>query len=62
MYFVSASDYQAWESDVRSTMASNDYNALVDGIYEDIEENAEKNDTFLKFFSDRLQKTISMRY
>jgi hypothetical protein len=43
-------------------MASNDYNELVDGIYEDIEEKAEKNDTFLKFFSDRLEKTISMRY
>ena len=62
MYFVSASEYQAWEQDVRDTMASNAYNELVDGIYEDIEEKAEKNDTFLKFFSDRLEKTISMRY
>jgi hypothetical protein len=50
------------ESDVREAMASNAYNELVDGIYEDIEEKAEKNDTFLKFFSDRLEKTISMRY
>ena len=47
---------------VCETMASNDYNELVHGIYEDIEEKAEKNDTFLKFFSDRLEKTISMRY
>lgn len=62
MYFVEASEFAAWENDVRSTMASNDYNELVDGIYEDIEEKAEKNDTFLKFFSDRLEKTISMRY
>ena len=62
MYFVEASDYQAWESDVREAMASNAYNELVDGIYEDIEEKAEKNDTFLKFFSDRLTKTISARY
>jgi hypothetical protein len=62
MYFVEASEFAAWENDVRSTMASNDYNELVDGIYEDIEEKAEKNDTFLKFFSDRLAKTISMRY
>ena len=62
MYFVSASEYQTWENDVRSTMASNDYNELVDSIYKDIEENAEKNETFLKFFSDRLEKTISMRY
>jgi hypothetical protein len=62
MYFVEASEFAAWENDVRETMASNDYNELVDGIYEDIEEKAEKNDTFLKFFSDRLEKTISMRY
>ena len=62
MYFVEASEFAAWENDVRETMASNDYNELVDGIYEDIEEKAEKNDTFLKFFSDRLKKTISMRY
>ncbi|MBE6815324.1 MAG: hypothetical protein E7522_07755 [Ruminococcaceae bacterium] len=62
MYFVEASEFAAWENDVRETMASNDYNELVDGIYEDIEEKAEKNDTFLKFFSDRLEETISMRY
>lgn len=62
MYFVGASDYEAWENEVRSTMASNDYNELVDGIYEDIEENIVKNDTFLKFFADRLTKTISSRY
>lgn len=62
MYFVEASEFTAWENDVREAMASNDYNELVDGIYNDIEENAEKNDTFLKFFSDRLEETISMRY
>ena len=62
MYFVSASEFSAWENDVRSTMASNEYNELVDGIYNDIEENADKNDTFLKFFSDRLEKSISSRY
>ncbi len=62
MYFVSASEYQAWEQDVRDTMASNAYNELVDGIYEDIEEKSTKSETVLKFFSDRLEKTISMRY
>ncbi len=62
MYFVSASEYKTWENDVRSTMASNDYNGLIDGIYTDIEETAETNDMFKDFFSERLQKTISMRY
>ncbi len=62
MYFVSASEYQTWEQDVRDTMASNAYNELVDGIYEDIEEKSTKSETVLKFFSDRLEKTISMRY
>ena len=62
MYFVEASEFTAWENDVRETMASNEYNELVDGIYNDVEENAQKNDTFLKFFSDRLEETISMRY
>ena len=47
MYFVEASDYQAWESDVREAMASNAYNELVDGIYEDIEEKAEKLKTLI---------------
>ena len=62
MYFVEASGDTTWESEVRSTLASNDYNALVDGIYEDVEEKLESNDTFLKFFADRLEKTISTRF
>ena len=62
MYFVEASSDTAWESEVRSTLASNDYNALVDGIYEDVEENLQSNDFFLNFFADRLEKTISTRY
>ena len=62
MYFVEASGDTTWESEVRSTLASNNYNALVDGIYEDVEEKLESNDTFLKFFADRLEKTISTRF
>lgn len=62
MYFVEASSDTAWESEVRSTLASNDYNALVDGIYEDIEEKLQSNDTFLNFFANRLEKSISTRY
>lgn len=62
MYFVEASSDTAWESEVRSTLASNDYNSLVDGIYEDVEEKLQPNDTFLQFFADRLEKTISARY
>lgn len=62
MYFVEASSDTAWESEVRSTLASNDYDALVDGIYEDIEEKLQSNDTFLNFFANRLEKSISTRY
>ena len=62
MYFVEASSDAAWESEVRSTLASNDYNTLVNGVYDDVEEKLQSNDTFLKFFADRLQKTISTRY
>ena len=62
MYLVEASSDTAWESEVRSTLASNDYNALVDGIYEDVEEKLQTTDIFLNFFADRLQKTISTRY
>lgn len=62
MYFVEASGDTTWESEVRSTLASNDYNALVDGIYEDVEEKLESNDTVLNFFADRLEKTISTRF
>jgi len=62
MYFVSASEYKTWENDVRSTMSSNDYNELVDGIYADIDETAETNEKIKDFFAGRLQKSISMRY
>ena len=62
MYFVEASDYTTWENNVRTTMASDAYNELIDGIYEDIEENAEKTEKVLDFFADRLQKSISSRY
>lgn len=62
MYFVSASEYQTWENDVRSAMASDDYNALVDGIYDDIEENAKTNETFKDFFAERIQQRISLNY
>ena len=62
MYFVEASSDSAWESEVRSTLAGNDYDKLVDGIYEDVEEKAESNAAFLKFFADRLEKSISARY
>jgi hypothetical protein len=62
MYFVEASEYTTWENNVRTTMASDAYNELIDGIYEDIEENAEKTEKVLDFFADRLQKSISSRY
>ncbi|MBE6748533.1 MAG: hypothetical protein E7557_04790 [Ruminococcaceae bacterium] len=62
MYFVEASSDRAWESEVRSTLAGNDYDKLVDDIYEDVEEKAEANATLLKFFADRLEKSISARY
>ncbi|MBQ6936148.1 MAG: peptidylprolyl isomerase, partial [Clostridia bacterium] len=62
MYFVEASGDRAWESDVRSTMASADYDALINDIYEDVEEKSQTNETFLEFFANRLQKTISSRY
>ena len=62
MYFVEASGDATWESEVRSTMGTAAHDALVNDLYEDVEEKLESNDTFLKYFADRLQKTISARY
>ncbi len=62
MYFVKASDYTTWQKDVRTTMASNDYNDLVDGAHDSIEKDVKSNDTLIDFFSNRLNKTISARY
>ena len=62
MYFVEASGDATWESEVRSTMGTAAYDTLVNDHYEDVEEKLESNDTFLKYFADRLQKTISARY
>ena len=62
MYFVEASGDATWESEVRSTMGTAAYDTLVNDHYEDVEEKLELNDTFLKYFADRLQKTISARY
>ncbi len=62
MYFVEASSDKAWENDVRTTMGTAAYDGLIDESYEDVEEKMESNATFLKFFADRLQKSISSRY
>ena len=62
MYFVEASEYATWESDVRTTMASNAYNELIDGLYDDIEEKTEKSEKALNYFADRLQNSITSRY
>ncbi len=59
MYYVSANKYTGWQKQVRDTMASNDYNKLVDDSYNSIEETAKTNDTIRDFFAKRLAQTIT---
>lgn len=58
MYFVSASNEEKWHYDVRTTIGSNEYTELVEGLYDEIEEKTEIK-SFADFFIARTQETIS---
>lgn len=59
MYFVSASGEKKWQSDVRSTVASDSYNTYIEDLYEKIDDEIKVKDTLVNYFSGRLQDTIS---
>ncbi|MBO5896775.1 MAG: peptidylprolyl isomerase [Clostridia bacterium] len=59
MYFVGAEAEQKWETDVRAAIASTTFEEFSNGIYDSIGESVELNDQIIKFFANRLEKTIS---
>ncbi len=58
MYFVGASGEQKWQSDIRSTIASDDYNTYFDGIFEEVSEKCVKNEKVMSFFAERTQEIL----
>ena len=59
MYFVGADNMQKWESDVRSTIASEDFETHFNGITDAITEKTERNDVIVDFFAKRTAKVVS---
>ena len=59
MYFVGADNMQKWESDVRSTIASEDFETHFNGITDAITEKTERNDVIVDFFAERTAKVVS---
>lgn len=59
MYFVGAEAEQKWETDVRTAIASTSFEEFSNEIYDSVGGGVELNDTIVKFFADRLEKTIS---
>ncbi len=58
MYFVGADEMQKWESDVRSAIASTNFQTFSDELYDSIGEGVELKDGIVKFFANRLEETI----
>lgn len=58
MYFVGADEMQKWESDVRSAIASTEFQTFSDELYDSIGEGVELKDGIVKFFANRLEETI----
>ncbi len=59
MYYVGADSEQKWEADVRSAIASTGFEDFSTEIYDSVGEGVELKDMIVKFFADRLEKTIS---
>ena len=59
MYFVGADNMQKWESDVRSTIASEDFETHFNGITDAVTEKTERNDVIVDFFAKRTAKVVS---
>lgn len=59
MYFVGADDMQKWESDVRATIANEEFETHFNGITDDITEKTERNEKIVDFFAERTAKVVS---
>ena len=59
MYFVGSDDMQKWESDVRTTIGGENYQADFDAVYDDIAENVERKDIVINFFAKRTAKIVA---
>ena len=59
MYMVSSDPTEKWESDIRTTLSSDDYNAYVEDSFEDIKENTSANELIVKWTSKSVEKIIN---
>ncbi len=59
MYFVGADNMQKWESDVRATIANEEFETHFNGITDDITEKTERNEVVVDFFAKRTAKVVS---
>lgn len=59
MYFVGADETQKWESDIRTAIADEKFETYFNGIYEDITDKVERNDTIIDYFAERTEKIVA---
>ncbi len=59
MYYVGSDGQQKWQADIRSTIATDKYNTYFDGLFDEISEKVEKNETITDFFAKRIVKVLN---
>lgn len=58
MYFVGADDMPKWESDIRASIANEEFDSYFTGIYDDITEKTERSNLIIDFFAERTEKVV----
>lgn len=58
MYFVGADDMPKWESDIRSTIADEEFETYFTGIYDDVVAKTERSELIIDFFAERTEKIV----
>ena len=59
MYYVGADETQKWESDVRTAIATEQYNTWFEGLYNDITEKTDRNEKIVDYFADRTAEFVA---